>query len=496
MIFQGVFNILDLYFQGMDLFYNNIDEYFLDKIKNHIKTNPNEVSNLDKFLFRIILILTNEFVKFGLKSAKVKNRFSDKFLTIKVEDIENIDSIEALYEKKISPLVYEIIMEQIIFYLVDNRGEPIILNFKTKGLLTVEFILELRNLKNLFKNSPEKLKNLRRYIRIRDKIIIKFCTNKQKIEVFEKLDNTHEKLQLLYLIYRIIDFFNIQNLFNFSPIIDFLKNHFDECLENIPFISLKNPDICYCALYLAKHLNVDFNKKNVKEFLLNLYDEQLAGFEIPIIEANSQLYFYFKSTSLAKLWLTNKQIDDIIRLDPKLFEAQSLEKLETSQLAIILKIFAFLELSNKIDKKKIEAIYEEIEKRITPLGIKQSRDGLFTSEATYYVIFSNYINHNFDINKNHNLLDNVVSRIYRNLKLLNFLEDMNLDLLTELVYSIESLRLFNCINSKEMILTLAKYLFPEEVERKLLNNEEINGSSIRSKHMMVNRITGETVYIL
>ncbi len=496
MIFQGVFNILDLYFKGMDLFYNDVDKYFLDKITNHGKINPNKTNNLDKFLSRIILILTNEFVKLGLRRAKVKNRFSDKFLTIKVEEIDRIASIEALYEKKISPLVYEIVMEQIIFYLVDNRGEQIILNFKTKGLFTIEFILELRNLKNLFENSPEKLENLRRYIRIRDKIIIKFCTNKKKIESFEDLDNTHEKLQLLYLIYRIIDFFNIQNLFDFSPMIDFLKNHFDECLENIPFISLKNPDICYCALYLAKNLNVDFNKKKVKEFLLNLYDEQLAGFEFPIIEANNQLYFYFKSTSLAELWLTNEQIDEMIRLDPKLFEAQNLENLETSQLAVILKIFAFLELFNKIDKKKIKAIYEEIEKRITPLGIKQSRDGLYTSEATYYVIFSNYINYNSNIQKTHNLLENIVSRIYRNLEILNFLEDMNLDLLSELVYSIESLRLFNCINSEEMILSLVKHLFPVEVERKLLNSEKIKGSNVRSKHMMVNRITGETVYTI
>lgn len=30
MIFQGLFNILDLYFQVIDIFYNNIDRYFRD----------------------------------------------------------------------------------------------------------------------------------------------------------------------------------------------------------------------------------------------------------------------------------------------------------------------------------------------------------------------------------------------------------------------------------------------------------------------------------
>ena len=111
-------------------------------------------------------------------------------------------------------------------------------------------------------------------------------------------------------------------------------------------------------------------------------------------------------------------------------------------------------------------------------------------------MFSNYISHHLDVFKNENLLDSLVSRIYRNLEFLEFSSDMNLDLLSELVYSLESLRLFNCINSDEMILSLAKFLFPEEVVNKL---KSIKGTSIpsrRSKHMMVNRSTGETVYTL
>jgi len=32
MIFQGLFNILDLYFKDIDLFYNAIEKYFGEKI--------------------------------------------------------------------------------------------------------------------------------------------------------------------------------------------------------------------------------------------------------------------------------------------------------------------------------------------------------------------------------------------------------------------------------------------------------------------------------
>ncbi len=293
MIFQGIFNIFNSYLRGIDLFYNSVDKYFLDRIKNHFGIN--EETDLDRILSKIVLFLTNEFVKLGLSRAKVKNRFSDKFLSLKVESIDIITSIERLYEKKIAPLIYEIIMENMVFYLVDNRGERIILSFRKHNLFSVEFMLELRTLKDLFEKTPEKLENLRKYIRIRDKTIIKFCTNKNQIQSFEDLESSHEKLQLLYLTYRIIDFFNIQNLFDFSHMRSFLKNHFDDCLVNLPFISMKNPDLCYCALYLAKHLNVNINEKKVKEFLEDLFEEYLDGFTIPIIEANGQLYFYFKS---------------------------------------------------------------------------------------------------------------------------------------------------------------------------------------------------------
>ncbi len=37
MIYQGLFNMLDLYFKEIDLFYNNIDQYFRDKIISHFE---------------------------------------------------------------------------------------------------------------------------------------------------------------------------------------------------------------------------------------------------------------------------------------------------------------------------------------------------------------------------------------------------------------------------------------------------------------------------
>ncbi|KKM26148.1 hypothetical protein LCGC14_1587570, partial [marine sediment metagenome] len=43
----------------------------------------------------------------------------------------------------------------------------------------------------------------------------------------------------------------------------------------------------------------------------------------------------------------------------------------------------------------------------------------------------------------------------------------------ELFYSCESLKLFNCIETKEMIIHLARYLFPEEIVKKISTSKEI-----------------------
>ncbi|MFX1413633.1 MAG: hypothetical protein ACFFA2_07300 [Promethearchaeota archaeon] len=494
MIYQELIRILEIYFTGIDMFYRNVDKYFLEKIKRFL---GNNVDNIDKVLEDIILILIDEFVELGLYKAKVQNRFFDKFLTVRIEE-NSISSIDTLYEKKIAPLVYEVILEQVIFYLIDDRGIPIILCFKNKGFLTLDFVIELRNLKNLLNESPVKLDKLKKYFQIRDKIIIKFCENKEKIESLEDLDDLETKIQLFYQIYKIIDFFDINYIFDFSHMKCFLQDHFEDCMESIPLISLKNPDIYYCALYLANELKVNFNHKKIKVFLQDLYKDLLDDFDVPILEATNQISFYLQSTSLVKLWLEDEQIKNLVKFDSHMFDPYYLKNMETSQLGNILAIFAFLNSLNK-DELIIEAINDEIEKRITPNKVLQYRNGFYSSEASYYVIFSNYINNNYDKLKsllNPNILDKIVSRIYRNLEFLEFSGDMNIDLLSELFYSIESLRLFNCIKIKEFTMLLTKYMFPETIERKISRTIGINGSKTRSKYLTIDKITGESYYMI
>ncbi|MFX1393079.1 MAG: hypothetical protein ACFFAH_05825 [Promethearchaeota archaeon] len=497
MIFQGLFNILDLYSNEIDLFYDGIDKYFKGRIVNFIEESSLEKYNLKEEFEKVSSFLINEFTKLGFEREEIENNFSDQFLRIRKDEINTLNTPIERFEKKFSPIIYEIFLEKIVDYLAGYSCMPIMLQLKSKEILPIEFAIELKNLKEFYEKSPDKAENLLKYVQIRDKIIQKFSENKNKIESLEELSNYQDKLQLIYLIFRIIEFFHFQKIFDFSYIKDYLKNNIDEWLVSIPLITLKNPDLYFCGIYLASHflnMDIDIDMDKVIRFLSNLYEECIDEFEAPIIEATDRVYYYLKAAQLSNYKLSEGQIKMLIKTDPKFFESHFLKNLETSQLVVILKIFNLLGLYQHIEQNKINAIIDEIEKRVSTEGIKQYRDGFVSSESTYYVLFLNYMNNSLDKLKDYDLLNNIVSRIYRNLEILDFSIETNYDLVSELFYSIECLKLFNCIETKQMIIHLAKYLFPQNVVEEILKSEEIAQTEARFKHLRVNRITGETIY--
>ena len=490
MIFQGVFNILSFYLNELEAFYDTIDKYFIEKISSLLSNKNVQNLNYEQILDNMLEIITDELTRLGFNNLEVENKMMDPFFELSPE--ESILNMKELYDKKVAPVVYGIFLEKIVDYLVDVKSIPIILNLKSKGFFDLGFIIELRNLKNLMDKYPEKRENLNRYINLSERIIDKLYQNKKSIESLEDLNEPQDKLQLMYLIYRIISFFHLEKRFDFSHIKEYLPNNLKDWMISIPLVTLKNPDLYYCGLFLAKNLNINLEINKVKEYLQEFYEEGTDEFEAPLVEATDGLYYYLKSTQDTGLWLRHNQINRLIETDDEYFDSSYLKNLETSQLVVILKIYNMLNIR---DVEHVNAILEEIETRVSPEGIFQYRDGFLSSEATYYVIFLNYMRNTLEKLKDFNLLDSILSRIYRNLEILDFSANMNFDLLSELFYSLESLKLFNCIETKEMIIHLAKFLFPEEVVDRVTNSKElITPKKARFRHLKVNRDTGETIY--
>ena len=207
MILQGIFNILDLYSNEIDLFYNNIDKYFRDKIETFIEEKSFNNEDLSKEREEITRFLVNEFIELGFEREYIESKFSVPYVFMRKKEIDTLNTPLLRYEKKIAPIIFEIFLEKILDYLIDKTSVPIMLNLKSKEILPIEFVMELGNLKKLYEESPEKKENLRKFIEIQDKIIQDFYENKSKIESLEDLQNPNDKLQLLYLIYKIINYF-------------------------------------------------------------------------------------------------------------------------------------------------------------------------------------------------------------------------------------------------------------------------------------------------
>ena len=75
MIFQGLFNIIDLYFEEINEFYNQIDVYFNEKINVHI--NKKNIGDLTyrRICVEITKVLKEELMHIGFNLEKIENYF-------------------------------------------------------------------------------------------------------------------------------------------------------------------------------------------------------------------------------------------------------------------------------------------------------------------------------------------------------------------------------------------------------------------------------------
>ena len=84
MIFQGLFNILDLYLNDSEIFYKSVDNFFQKAISN-IEFNVNEI---ESSLEAIVKHITIEFIDLGFSKKDIENKFLDPFIKIRNKENE------------------------------------------------------------------------------------------------------------------------------------------------------------------------------------------------------------------------------------------------------------------------------------------------------------------------------------------------------------------------------------------------------------------------
>ncbi|TFF97777.1 MAG: hypothetical protein EU547_03335 [Promethearchaeota archaeon] len=498
MIYQGLFNILNLYLKEASLLYISLNDYFkecLGALDQRVDKTEEKRENVKKMMREMLDALESDLEELGFNEVDFLTTIYDPFIKIKDSQIDKIRLKEDIYDIIITPLIHELVFEKVCEYLCQiGIGQQIIINLRQKDAFPLETLIEIRQLKDLYDKNTDKVENLRDYIEIEHQIIESYKNNKEKIESLEELTETRNKIQLIYLIYRIINYFNLETLFDFSYIKKYLTENIDEWLRTIPLVTLKNPELYFCGIYLSHHLDISIDKEKVKDFLSELYLEFIDGFDSPIMESSCALYYYVKSLNLLDIELEQDKVDELIKADITYFGPNKLKELETNCLVVILKISKILGVFDQLEPEKIKKIDYEIQKRIGKNEIKQYRDGFFSSEATYYVLFYYYMRNNFEDLRAEDLLEKIVSRIYRNLEILDFSKDTSYDLMSELFYSCESLKLLNCIEERPFLLRLANYLFPQSIVDELKSKDKLTLDRENFRHLGVSRTTGETLY--
>lgn len=492
MIYQAIFNILNIYFEENNLFYSEVSNFFMKKINDSIEINSKLQLNPNDLLNQMIDIINNFFIKLGMDEQELLDKTNDPFLQIR-EDKKNAFSTKKIFKKKIEPLIHEIIYEKICEYIGVDAKKHFLINLHEAGAIPLELLVEIKDLCDLIDRDPSKKDHFRHYVKTKKLIIQKFEKDKEEIESLERFKKTTDNLQLFYLIYRIIEFFNLHKTFHYQNLEEYLKNHTEKWISTLPLVSLKNPDLYYCGLYLAKHIGLEVEEEKIKDFLVGLWNEIIDEFESPIVEGTSKLYYFIKSLRLLGIEMGKDRIELLINFDAKFFEDHYLKEFETSKLVVIKKICKMLNIERLlIDSGKSQKIDDEINKRITDKGITQYRDELISSEAIYYVLFYYYMEDKLEDLRELNLVETLVLRIHRNIEIISFSEQTNNDLVSELFYSCEALKLFNCIENKKITINLAEYLFPEDVIREIEKNEDFYKNESHFLHKHIDRFTGET----
>ncbi|MEJ2252218.1 MAG: hypothetical protein P8Y97_21470, partial [Candidatus Lokiarchaeota archaeon] len=83
MIYQAIFNILNIYFEENNLFYSEVSNFFIKKINESIEINSKPQSNPNDLLNQMIEIINNFFMKLGMDEQELLDKTNDPFLQIR-----------------------------------------------------------------------------------------------------------------------------------------------------------------------------------------------------------------------------------------------------------------------------------------------------------------------------------------------------------------------------------------------------------------------------
>ncbi|GAH28759.1 unnamed protein product, partial [marine sediment metagenome] len=168
MLFQGIFRILDLYFEeDLISYYDKIDGHLRKSVISLLSDDILKEIEILHILADILNALTHELINFGIDPEYLSNKFQELYFESQYR--ENVQTSLDLFNLKIIPLLNEISLEMLIFYIGGINGSKTILELKNLKLIPLDLFLNLNKLKEDLSES-EKIEHFQKYIGLIDSV--------------------------------------------------------------------------------------------------------------------------------------------------------------------------------------------------------------------------------------------------------------------------------------------------------------------------------------
>ena len=483
MIFHGIFKIIYEILDSSKSYNRVIKKYFNRKIEIYLKNHKNDdILNIADLIVDIKQnLLELEFSEFDIDYffAGVEKKFS-------MLNESYSKSPFTFYDTEIEHLIIELIIMKILEYIVGFDINPIIVQMRKNNLLPDNLLIQIQELKKKYENDLNKIQNLKKYLSIKNRIIETLLNNQINFSNIQRDMTNYRKLQLIYLLFRLIEYINLERKFDFHHIKDFLITHTKEYLDTIPLVTLKNPELYYCGIYLSVKLDLPIDYVVLNFFLEQVYQDLINSFDAPFVQGTRRIYYLIKTLDLIGSTLSDEKINRLMVENDEFYRPDYLKDLETSRIILISKIYNYLGIRNKINPLKIAAIEDEINRRVETID-----NNLNYSEVLYYLIFHYYGTGSLKNLENFDIINTLVKKIHQNLTILILNDETSNDIISELVYSFECLKLLNCINTKESFSHLVNYFLPNQAIAQIQQDLEQIPEISNCKQLKINKITGD-----
>ena len=399
-----------------------------------------------------------ESIAFALKSLNVpQNQINSGLLRYfptfspKPDYKTYVDWINAF-----KPYIQMILFSETLQYLAELPSN--IEHLAEYSILSQRNLSELKTIK---KDHPQLVLYLNSFLKFKEVLHNKISTSENDYVSLFNFQDPEKDLQSLYIVFRLLETFRIEEQYQFDKIGAYLINQKENWILQNPNISEKYPMTVYCGIYLARAGNIAIDGNAVKEYLKKCLVNLVNNYKAPIFEDTFLVYYTLLACDALDLKLTGKLITGLIKTDPAIISFDALKRFSTTRLGTIFLIYDHLKIMNELPESVIKSIVQIMDSRCREnVYYDYDIDFMACTEAIYgSLIISEFANilAKYPFLQN---LDFVLKSMKENLIVLDFSLTGQV---SDLFYGIMFIDRFNSLQNDLPMQIIKSYIFGQPI---------------------------------